>query len=192
MHTDLCYMKDKTPGRALYFATFIADFSRKLWCSALKTKYQVIEIFKIFHVSVERETGRKLNCIWADNGGEYRWEYTENWEIERKTTPKWTKVAALKNIIHIWERKKRCERERPSWSFGRKQRNRVSERVDERGRLRARSDCRCEEGDHVRCCSYNHRVNGNSFVCLYQVHSFRVFFCFLFLCCSFNLVGWKL
>ena len=63
VHSDLCYMKDKTPGRALYFATFIADFSRKLWCSALKTKYQVIEIFKIFHVSVERETGRKLNCI---------------------------------------------------------------------------------------------------------------------------------
>ena len=56
-------MKDKTLGGALYFATFIDNFSRKLWCFALKTKDQVFEIFMSFHVSVERETGRKLKCI---------------------------------------------------------------------------------------------------------------------------------
>ncbi|URE40384.1 hypothetical protein MUK42_35170 [Musa troglodytarum] len=33
---------------------------------------QVLDVFKEFHVSVERETGRKLKSVRADNGGEYR------------------------------------------------------------------------------------------------------------------------
>ena len=70
-------MKDRTLGVALYFATFINEFSRKLWCFALKTKDQVFEIFRNFHVSVERETGRKLKCIRADNGGEYQGQFEE-------------------------------------------------------------------------------------------------------------------
>ena len=53
-------MKGKTLGGALYFATFIDDFSMKLWCFALKTKDKVFEIFKNFHLSVEGEIWRKL------------------------------------------------------------------------------------------------------------------------------------
>ncbi|PKI36655.1 hypothetical protein CRG98_042960 [Punica granatum] len=33
---------------------------------------KVTEIFKNFHAAVERETGMKLECVRADNGGEYR------------------------------------------------------------------------------------------------------------------------
>ena len=38
----------------------------------LKTKDQVLQTFKEFHASVERETGRKLKCLRSDNGGEYK------------------------------------------------------------------------------------------------------------------------
>ena len=70
-------MKDRTLGGALYFAAFIDDFSRKLWYFTLKTKDQVFDIFRNFHVSVERETGRKLKCVCANNGGEYQGQFEE-------------------------------------------------------------------------------------------------------------------
>ena len=55
---------------ALYFVTFIDDCSWKVWAYALKMKDQVVNVFKEFHVRVERETGLKLKCIRSDNGGE--------------------------------------------------------------------------------------------------------------------------
>ncbi|PKI65872.1 hypothetical protein CRG98_013735 [Punica granatum] len=51
---------------------FIDDHSKKVWAYPMRTKDQVTEIFKNFHVAVERETGMKLKCVRADNGGEYR------------------------------------------------------------------------------------------------------------------------
>jgi len=62
-------MRTKTFGGGLYFVTFIDDHSRKIWVYVLKTKDQVLGVFKQFQVSVERETGKKLKC--DDNGGEY-------------------------------------------------------------------------------------------------------------------------
>ncbi|BBG99422.1 hypothetical protein Prudu_009111 [Prunus dulcis] len=44
---------------------------QKVWAYALRMKDQVYEVFKQFHDSVERETGRSLKCIRTDNGGEY-------------------------------------------------------------------------------------------------------------------------
>ncbi|CAL1383495.1 unnamed protein product [Linum trigynum] len=72
IHTDVCFMRDKTLGGASYYVTFIDDHSRKVWTYALKTKDQVLDVFKQFHAEVERETGLKLKCVRADNGGEYR------------------------------------------------------------------------------------------------------------------------
>lgn len=37
----------------------------------MKTKDQVLDTFKSFQASVERETWKKLKCIRTDNGGEY-------------------------------------------------------------------------------------------------------------------------
>ena len=72
VHSDICGpLKVKSIGGALYFVTFIDDYSRKLWVRTLKTKDQVFNVFKEFHVFVERETGKKLKCIRTDNGGEY-------------------------------------------------------------------------------------------------------------------------
>ncbi|XP_059291841.1 F-box/LRR-repeat protein At5g63520-like [Lycium ferocissimum] len=70
VHSHLWSNEDEDCGGALYFATFIDDCSRKLWVYVLKTKDQVLGVFKQFQASVERETGKKLKCIRTDNGKE--------------------------------------------------------------------------------------------------------------------------
>ena len=59
VHSDVCGpLKVKSFSGALYFVTFIDDYSRKLWVYALKSKDQVLEKFKEFHASVERQLGK--------------------------------------------------------------------------------------------------------------------------------------
>ena len=71
VHSDLCGpFKLKSKGSALYFATFIVDHSRKIWVYPLKSKDQVLDVFKQFQALSERQTGKKLKCISIDNGGE--------------------------------------------------------------------------------------------------------------------------
>ena len=72
IYTNVCTMKTRTVGGALYSMTFIDDHSRKVWGFSLKTKDQVLDSLKEHHVRLERETCRKLKAIRADNGGEYR------------------------------------------------------------------------------------------------------------------------
>ena len=57
--------------------TFIDDHSRRLWATPLKTKDQVLSVFKELHARVERESGRKLKAVRGDNGGEYRGQFEE-------------------------------------------------------------------------------------------------------------------
>ena len=57
--------------------TFIDDHSRKLWATPLKTKDQVLFVFKELHARVERESGQKLKAVRADNRGEYRGQFEE-------------------------------------------------------------------------------------------------------------------
>ena len=72
IHTDICIMQNRLVGGTLYFVTFIDDCLRKMCVFALKSKDQVLDIFKFFHTYVERGTRRKLKCVKVDNGGEYR------------------------------------------------------------------------------------------------------------------------
>lgn len=65
-------MKNRYLGRTVYFITFIDDFVRKVWCFTLKSKDQILDVFKNFQNKVERETCRQLKCVRAENGGEYR------------------------------------------------------------------------------------------------------------------------
>ena len=65
-------MKTKTLGGAFYFVTFVNEYSKKVWVYILKTIDQVLDVFKQFHASVERETCRPLKCIRTDNGREYK------------------------------------------------------------------------------------------------------------------------
>ncbi|SDA02663.1 BZ3500_MvSof-1268-A1-R1_Chr7-2g09546 [Microbotryum saponariae] len=43
-----------------YIVTFIDDFSRKTWVSALRNKSQVFDTFQHWHAMIERSTGLKL------------------------------------------------------------------------------------------------------------------------------------
>ncbi|WVZ24581.1 hypothetical protein V8G54_003125 [Vigna mungo] len=72
VHLDVCSTSEKSLGGAQYFVTFIDDHSRKLWVYPLKRKDEVLRIFKEFHTSVERQTGKKSRCLRSYNGGEYR------------------------------------------------------------------------------------------------------------------------
>jgi transposase InsO family protein len=71
VHSDVCKMSVRSIGGAKYFVTFIDDFSRKVWPFPLKSKDQVLSVFKQFQDLVERETEKKIKCIRTDNGGEY-------------------------------------------------------------------------------------------------------------------------
>ena len=78
IHLDVCgLLKVRTHSGGLYFVTFIDDYSTKVWAFLLKTKYQVLEVFKHFQAMVERETGQKLKCIQTDNRGEYIMPFDE-------------------------------------------------------------------------------------------------------------------
>ena len=91
VYSDVCGpMKTKTLGGSLYFVTFIDDHSRKIWVYTLKTKDQVLNVFKQFHALVERQTGLKLKCIRTDNGGEYTGpfdDYCREQGIRHQKTP---------------------------------------------------------------------------------------------------------
>ena len=58
VHTDVCTMQSNTLGGTLYYVTFIDDHLRKVWAYALKSKDRVLDVFKYFHVKVERQTGK--------------------------------------------------------------------------------------------------------------------------------------
>ncbi|KAL6323847.1 hypothetical protein AAG906_005842 [Vitis piasezkii] len=63
---------------------------KKIWVYTLKTKDQVLEVFKQFHAFVERQSGEKLKCIRTNNGGEYYGpfdEYCRQHGIRHQKTP---------------------------------------------------------------------------------------------------------
>ena len=70
-HIDACQVDAKSHAGAQYFVTFIDDYIRKLWISILKTKDQMLFVFKELQVRAERESGQKLKAVRTDNGGEY-------------------------------------------------------------------------------------------------------------------------
>ena len=85
-------MQSNSLGGALYYVTFIHDHSRKVWAYALKSKDRVLDVFKYFHVKVERQTGKQLKSVRVDNGGEYRGPFEQYYRSHgirlEKTVPK--------------------------------------------------------------------------------------------------------
>ena len=61
-------MLTKSMEGALYFISFVDDYSRKLWVYLLKSKDETFVAFKKFHASVTTQTSRKLKCLCRDNG----------------------------------------------------------------------------------------------------------------------------
>ena len=49
--------------------------------SFLKSKDQVLDVFKEFHAKVEREIDKKLKSARANNGGEYRGPFEKCFKV---------------------------------------------------------------------------------------------------------------
>ena len=92
IHTDVYIMQNRSIRGALYFVTFIDDYSRKVWAFTLKSKDQVLDVFKFFYAYVKRGIRGKLKCVRANNDSEYRGsfeQYCRSHKIRfKKTVPK--------------------------------------------------------------------------------------------------------
>jgi transposase InsO family protein len=73
VHTDLCGpMSEPSMGSgALYFITFIDDFSRHTSVFLLRTKDGAIDAFRKYKTWAENYTGYKIKTLRSDGGGEY-------------------------------------------------------------------------------------------------------------------------
>lgn len=72
VHSDVCgQVGEKSLGGAEYFVTFIDDWSNHIWTFPIKKKSEVFATFKRWKARVENETGKKLQTLRTDNGGEY-------------------------------------------------------------------------------------------------------------------------
>lgn len=72
VHSDVCgKLNTRSRGGAEYFLTFIDDCTRYIWVYLLKHKSEVVKCFQTWKARVENESGRKVNTLRSDNGGEY-------------------------------------------------------------------------------------------------------------------------
>jgi transposase InsO family protein len=72
IHTNVCGpMTVASLNGYLYYVLFIDDHSRKTWIYFLKTKDGVHARFQEFKAQVENLTGRRIEVLRSDNGGEY-------------------------------------------------------------------------------------------------------------------------
>ena len=69
VHIYVCYVDAKSHAGAQCFVTFIDYYNRNLWAFVLKTKDQVLSVFKEFQARAERESKQKLKAVRTDNGG---------------------------------------------------------------------------------------------------------------------------
>ena len=72
IHSDICgTLKVPSISHAVYFLTFIDDFSRKSWVYFLKHKSETLLKFQIVKSLVENEYGKKIKTLRAGNWGEF-------------------------------------------------------------------------------------------------------------------------
>ncbi|GAA5923973.1 hypothetical protein JCM1841_000123 [Sporobolomyces salmonicolor] len=71
VHSDVLSVDAASLAGKRYVVTFVDDFSCRLWVEPLDRKSDVFEAFKRFKATAETESGRKLQHLRSDNGGEY-------------------------------------------------------------------------------------------------------------------------
>lgn len=72
VHTDVCGpMNVASLGSAIYFATFIDDYSRFIVVKLMKSKGEVMEHFMKYRLWAENITNHRIKILRSDNGGEY-------------------------------------------------------------------------------------------------------------------------
>jgi len=95
VHLDLCGpIKPNSNGGKRYFITFTDDLTRKIWVYFLQEKSEALDVFKLFKVLVEKESGKSLISPRTDRGGEYTsYDFTKFCEkngIQRQLTTTYT------------------------------------------------------------------------------------------------------
>lgn len=72
IYSDVCGpMQCESLGGNRYFVSFIDDYTRKTWIYLIKSKSEVIEVFRKFKAMVSRQTGGYIKVLRSDGGGEY-------------------------------------------------------------------------------------------------------------------------
>ena len=85
--------------------TFIDDYFRYVWIDFMKEKSEAFNKFQQFKEAVEKEVGRKVQCLRTDNEGEYTSaefsQYLQDCKIRRQltcpNTPRQNGVLERKN-----------------------------------------------------------------------------------------------
>jgi transposase InsO family protein len=63
---------------AIYFVSFIDDFSGRCWIYPIRRKTYVLAVFKTFKARVELEYEKKIKCLRTDNKREYTSDEFDN------------------------------------------------------------------------------------------------------------------
>ncbi|GAA5970924.1 hypothetical protein JCM8115_005499 [Rhodotorula mucilaginosa] len=71
VHTDVLSINVPSYGGRRYVVTFVDDHSRMLWVEALARKSDVFGAFQRFKAAAENESGKHIQRLRSDNGGEY-------------------------------------------------------------------------------------------------------------------------
>jgi hypothetical protein len=72
IYSDVCgKMQTKSCTGYKYFVTFIEDASRLINLAFLKEKGEVLQHFKVFIEQAEVKTGKRVEVLRGDGGGEY-------------------------------------------------------------------------------------------------------------------------
>lgn len=93
IHSDVCGpMYEASFGGALYFATFMDDFTGITFTYTMERKAKVFEKFIEFKAMAEKQTGEKILKVRTDNGTEYvntafKNFFRENGIIHQTTVP---------------------------------------------------------------------------------------------------------
>ena len=93
VHSDICgpMRAASLHQRAVYFVTFIDDYSRFTVVYAIRRKSEAFQCFLAYKAYAENTTGKRLRCLRSDGGGEYHSvqfnDYLRVNGITRQTTP---------------------------------------------------------------------------------------------------------
>ena len=63
--------KTASMGGCRFYVTFIDDHTRKVWVFFMKEKSEVFTHFQSFKAMAEKQTGKYVQCLRSDGGGEY-------------------------------------------------------------------------------------------------------------------------
>ncbi|GAA5958593.1 hypothetical protein JCM8115_002514 [Rhodotorula mucilaginosa] len=71
VHTDVLSINVPSYGGCRYVVTFVDDHSRMLWVEALARESDVFGAFQRFKAAAENESGKHIQRLRSDSGGEY-------------------------------------------------------------------------------------------------------------------------